>query len=206
MKKFLYVLLLSISVLMLSCRTTKECVSVSAKSETVATIADRLCSSLMTDSNSHWFMLSADSMVFRFDDSCPTQEGIRPIPDSGKESKTPRDEAKASVLDDLYFLSVKPPEQNTMEKGSSGWKAVTGQQPKVVRVYGLHIDAGDKEKSSVQSSAKYSKSVGSQSSVAEAKEARKSAPSKALMCIFYILIIACAFLGCYRIKKWLGNR
>ena len=45
-----FLLLLSVSCLLLSCHTTKASVSASEKSETVATSADRLSSSLMTDS------------------------------------------------------------------------------------------------------------------------------------------------------------
>lgn len=208
MKKIFSVFLMALAIAMLlSCQTTKESASLAAKSETVASSADRLCSSLMTDSIDRWFMLSADSMIILYDNMFLLQEDNKTVPAAGKGSKVPRDEARASVPDDLYFLSAKPPEKSSSKKVLTyGTKAATAQQLKGLRIYGLHIDAGDKEKSNVQTSAKDSETAGSQSSVAEGKEMRKATPVKAPMLLFYALIIACSFYGIYRFIRWIRNR
>lgn len=201
MKKFLFfLLLLSLSVLLLSCRTTKASVSDSEKSEKVATSADRLSYSLMTDSTNRWFTLSVDSMIILFAQPFSQQESIEAFQAAALGSKSSRDAVPAAV-DDMYFLSYKPPAANSGSSSPSGDKHATVQQPAAVSIYGLHIDAGDNKKSSVQSSAKDSVAETKQSYKAKAKEVRKSAPSKAPQYIFYILIIACALYGIYRFRN-----
>lgn len=200
MKKILFFLLLSLSVLLLSCRTTKDSVSDSEKSETVATSADRLSSSLMTDSTNRWFTLSVDSVIILFAQPFSQQESIEAFQAAVQRGKSSKDAVPAAV-DDMYFLSYKPPAANSGSRSPSGDKHATVQQPAAVNIYGLHIDAGDNKKFCVQSSAKDSVAETTQSYKAEAKEVRKSAPSKAPQYIFYILIIACVLYGIYRFRN-----
>lgn len=201
MKKILFFfLLLSLSVLLLSCHTTKASVSDSEKSETVARTADRLCSSLMTDSTNQWFTLSVDSMIILFAQPFSQQQAIGPFQAAAQESMSLRD-AGAAALDDMYFLSYRTPAANSGNNAPVGDKLPTAQQPSAINIYGLHIDTGDNKKSSVQSSAKDSVAETTQSYKAEAKEVRKSAPSKAPQYIFYILIVACVLYAIWRFRS-----
>lgn len=111
MKQILhFLLLLSVSCLLLSCHTTKASVSASEKSETVATSADRLSSSLMTDSINTWFTLSVDSLfIILSEQGIVIPEG-KASPSLTAESMPLRDAGQgAASLDDMYFLSCKPP-------------------------------------------------------------------------------------------------
>lgn len=205
MKKFLLSLLLLSSVfLLLSCRTTEASVSVSERSETVARSADRLCFSLMADSTSRCLTLSADSIIILFAHPFSPQKGIGPFPAACQESTSSRD-AGTAALDDMYLPGYKPPAAKGGNSSPVGDKQPTAQQPSTVSVYGLHIDASGNKKSSVHTSAKDSVAESTQSSVAEAKDVRKSAPTKAPKYIFYILILACAIFLIYRFRDWLKN-
>ena len=138
-----FLLLLSVSCLLLSCHTTKASVSASEKSETVATSADRLSSSLMTDSINTWFTLSVDSLFIIL-----SEKGIVIVPE-GKaspsltaESMPLRDAGQgAASLDDMYFLSCKPP-ATSGQNYSASTKQPTTQKPSALKIYGLHVDAG----------------------------------------------------------------
>ncbi len=108
MKKLLFFLLLSCTALLVSCKTTKASVSASEKSETVATSADRLCSSLMTDSTNQWFTLSVDSLFIIL-----SEQGIVIVPEGkASPSLTPesmplRDAGQgAASLDDIDHGTV----------------------------------------------------------------------------------------------------
>ena len=203
MKKILFfLLLLSLVYLLLSCKTTKASVSASEKSETVATSADHLYSSLMTDSTSQWFTLSADSIIILFAHPFSQQKDIGPFTAAAQRSSSSRD-AEAATLDDMYFLSSKPPAAKAGNSSLIGDKQPTVQQPSGLKIYGLHIDASDNKKSSVQTSAKDSVAKTTQSYKVEAKDVRKSAPSKAPKYIFYILIFAFAAFIIYRFRDWL---
>jgi hypothetical protein len=136
--------LLFVSCLLLSCHTTKASVSASEKSETVATSADRLCSSLMSDSFGQRFTLSVDSMFIIL-----TEQGIVIVPEDraspsltaerlvqtramGKQlftwpsaaesrhqsSMPSRDAGQgAASLDDMYFLSCRSTSGHLLPKG-----------------------------------------------------------------------------------------
>ena len=81
MKKLLSsLLLLSLACLVLACHSTKATMSVSGRSETVAQSADRLSSSLMTDSTSRWLTISADSMIILFVSPSAFQNGNGQFP------------------------------------------------------------------------------------------------------------------------------
>ena len=205
MKSLIHIcLILSVSCLLLSCRTTKASVSATERSETVARTADRLSFSLMTDTTSRCIALSADSIIILFAHPFSPQKGIGPFPAASQESTSSRDaDQGTAALDDMYFFSYKPPAAKDGNSSPTGDKRPTAQQPSAVSVYGLHIDASGNKKSSVQTSAKDSVAETTQSSVAEAKEMRMSAPSKAPKYIFYILIIACAAFLIYRFRDWL---
>jgi len=205
MKKFLLSLLLLSSVfLLLSCRTTEASVSASERSETVARSADRLCFSLMADSTSRCLTLSADSIIILFAHPFSPQKGIGPFPAAGQESTSSRD-AGTAALDDMYLPGYKPPAAKGGNSSPVGDKQPTAKQPSAVSVYGLHIDASGNKKSCVQTSAKDSVAESMQSSEAEAKDVRKSAPTKAPKYIFFILILACAAFLIYLFRDWLKN-
>lgn len=215
MKKLLLSLLLLSSVsLLLSCRTTEASVSASERSETVARSADRLCFSLMADSTSRCLTLSADSIIILFAHPFSQQKGIGPFPAASQESTSSRD-AGTAALDDMYLHGYKPPAAKDAGSSAERDKQPTAQQPSAVSVYGLHIDASGNKRSARRdalhskevnlSSAKDSVAESTQSSVAETKDVRKSAPTKAPKYIFYILILACAIFLIYRFRDWLKN-
>ena len=105
----------------------------------------------------------------------------------------------------MYLPGYKPPAAKDAGSSATSDKRPDAQQPSAVSVYGLHIDASGNTKSSVQTSAKDSVAESTQSSEAEAKDVRKSAPTKAPKYIFYILILACAIFLIYRFRDWLKN-
>ena len=203
MKQILhFLLLLSVSCLLLSCHTTKASVSASEKSETVATSADRLSSSLMTDSINTWFTLSVDSLFIIL-----SEQGIVIVPEDKvspsltAESMPLRDAGQgAASLDDMYFLSCKPPAKGN--KSESDNKRTTAQRASALKIYGLHVDAGSNKKSNVQTLTTDSVAESTQSSVVKASDVRKSAPSTAPKYIFYILLLACALYLIYRFRHF----
>lgn len=198
-----FLLLLSVSCLLLSCQTTKASVSASEKSEAVATSADRLSSSLMTDSINRWFTLSVDSLFIIL-----SEQGIVIVPE-GKaspsltaESMPLRDAGQgAASLDDMYFLSCKPP-ATSGQNYSASTKQPTAQRPSALKIYGLHVDAGSNKKSNVHTLTTDSVAESTQSSSVKASDVRKSAPSTAPKYIFYILLLACALYLIYRFRHF----
>lgn len=193
---------------LLSCATTKSSVSASVRSETVATSAHRLNSSLATDTINKWFTLSVDSMVMVL--ACQdyalvplNKDGSMP---AGWNSVPSRDaDQGAASLDDLFYISCKPPAVNG-SKSETDKKRSTAQQPKALKIYGLHVDAGTQAKSKLQSLAKDSTAETAQSSAAKGKEVRKTAPSQTPKYIFYILLLAFAIYIAYKIHKWRINK
>ena len=222
-----FLLLLSVSFLLLSCHTTKACMSASEKSETVATSADRLSSSLMTDSINRWFTLSVDSLFIIL-----SEQGIAIVPEgkaspsltserlvqtramekqlftwpsaaeSRHQSSMPSRDADQGTasLDDMIFLSCKPP-ATTGQNDSASTKLPTAQKPSTLKIYGLHVDAGSNKKSNVQTLTTDSVAETTQSSVIKASDVRKSAPSKAPKYILFILILACAIWVIYKLRS-----
>ncbi len=200
MKKLLSsLLLLSLACLVLSCHSTKTTMSVSGRSETVAQSADRLSSSLMTDSTSRWLTISADSMIILFVSPAAYQNGNGQLPVASQESTSSRD-AGAAALDDMYFHGYKPPATKDGNSSPTGDKQLTALWPDGVKIYGLHIDAGGNEKSSVQASSENCETKATQSVKSEEEAEQKSAPSKTPKYIFYTLVLACAVYGIYRFR------
>lgn len=200
MKKLLSsLLLLSLACLVLSCHSTKATMSVSGRSETVAQSADRLSSSLMTDSTSRWLTISADSMIILFVSPSAYQNSKGQFLVASQESTSSRD-AGAAALDDMYFHGYKPPATKDGNSSPSGDKQLTALWPDGVKIYGLHIDAGGNEKSSVQVSSEDSEAKATQSVKSEEEAVQKSAPSKAPKYIFYTIVLACAVYGIYRFR------
>jgi len=197
-----FFLLLSVSCLLLSCHTTKASVSASEKSETVATSADRLSSSLMTDSINTWFTLSVDSLFIILSEQgiviVPNGDDSPLLADNGSTSSR---DAGAASLDDMYFYSSKPP-ATSGQNYSANTKQPTAQKPSALKIYGLHVDAGSNKKSNVQTLTTDSVAETTQSSVVKASDVRKSAPSTAPKYIFYILLLACAVYLIYRFRHF----
>lgn len=193
MKKYLLSPILALlSLLVLSCSSTKSTVSASEKSETVATSADRLSSSLMADSFSRFFTLSVDSMVLIL--------APREIFPKSSSFSLPADSGNApsrDALDDAHFPSGKPP-----AKGNShtGMKPAT-VQPKALKIYGLQVGASTDQKSELHSSSEDSEAKATQSSQKEEDIVRKSSPSNAPKYIFYIILIALAIWICYKLRS-----
>ncbi len=200
MKKLLFFLLFACTALLLSCKTTKASVSATEKSETVATGAYRLCSSLTTDSISQRLTLSVDSMMILFAQPYSQLQSGMSFIIAAQESTSLRD-AGAATLDDMYFLGNKPPAAKDGKSVPSGNKQRTAQQPSAISIYGLHIDKGDNKKSIVQSSAKDSMAETTQSYHAEEKNVRKTAPSSAPKYIFYILLIGIAIWIYHKLRS-----
>lgn len=199
-----FLLLLSFSYLLLSCHTTKASVSASEKSETVATSANRLSSSLMTDSMEQKFTLSVDSLFIIL-----SEQGIVIVPEGNaspsltSESMPLRDAGQgAASLDDMYFLSCKP-SATSVQNYSASTKQRTAQRPSALKIYGLHVEAGSNKKSNVQTLTTDSVAESTQSSSVKAKDVRKSAPSKAPKYIFYTLVIACTVYIMNRLRYYL---
>ena len=125
MKHLSSLMLILSAIILLSCHSTKSSVSLSRKSETVASTAHRLCSSWINDTTSQRLVLSADSMIFVFSNSenTFTQEssnGFSVL--AGSESISPGDAAVASP-DDMYFFSSKPPSKgNGKAQGKTNTK------------------------------------------------------------------------------------
>jgi len=193
MKKYLLSSILALlSLLVLSCSSTKNTVSASEKSETVATSADRLCSSLMIDSFSKFFTLSVDSMVIIL--------APREIFPTGSSFSMPADSGNApsrDALDDAHFQCDRPP-----AKGNShtGMKPAT-EQPQALKIYGLQVGASTDQKSELQSSSEDSEAKATQSSQKEEDIVRKSAPSNAPKYLFYIFLIALAIWIIYKLRS-----
>ena len=209
MKQFVHssftIILLLVTCMLLSCRTTKEITSASGKSETVVTSTDRLCSSLIADSLGQTLTLSVDSMFIVL-----TEQGIAMIPEgialptlvSESTSSRDADRKGAASLDDMYLHGYKPP----ATKGP----IITDEQLQrfrtlraAIKMYGLHVDAGTNKKSNVQTLTKDSVAKSTHSSNVKASEMRKSAPSNAPKYVFYILILALLLYGAYRLSKYL---
>ena len=195
MKKYLLSSILALlSLLVLSCSSTKNTVSASEKSETVATSADRLSSSLMIDTFSKWFTLSVDSMVIIL--------APREIFPQGNSFSLPVDSGNAplrdvNALDDAHFPSDRPPANGISH---TGMKPAT-EQPQALKIYGLQVGANTDQKSILQSSSEDSEAKATQSSQKEEDIVRKSSPSNAPKYIFYIILIGLAIWIFYKLRS-----
>lgn len=193
MKKYLLSSILALlSLFVLSCSSTKNTVSASEKSETVASSADRLSSSLMIDTFNRYFTLSVDSMVLIL--------APREIFPTGNSFSMPADSGNApsrDALDDAHFPSGKPPANGTFH---TGMKPAT-EQPKALKIYGLQVGANTDQKSILQSSSEDSEAKATQSSQKEEDIVRKSSPSNAPKYIFYIILIGLAIWIFYKLRS-----
>lgn len=181
-----------LSLLALSCSSTKNTVSASEKSETVATSADRLCSSLIIDTFSKWFTLSVDSMVIIL--------APREIFPSGSSVSIHADSGNApsrDSLDDAHFPCDRPPANGNFH---GGMKPAT-EQPQALKIYGLQVGAGNDQKSELQSSSEDSEAKATQSSQKEEDIVRKTSPSNAPKYLFYIFLIALAIWIIYKLRS-----
>ena len=206
-----------LSLLALSCSSTKNTVSASEKSETVATSADRLCSSLMIDTFSKFFTLSVDSMVIILAPreifppgssvSIPADSGNAPSRlrlserrdqaclNSSEHEQTRR--MSGYALDDAHFPCDRPPANGNFHGGMKP----TTEQPQALKIYGLQVGAGNDQKSELQSSSEDSEAKATQSSQKEEDIVRKTSPSNAPKYLFYIFLIALAIWIIYKLRS-----
>ena len=206
MKKYLLSSILALlSLFVLSCSSTKNTVSASEKSETVATSADRLSSSLMIDTFNRYFTLSVDSMVLIL--------APREVFPTGSSYSMPADSGNApsrDTLDDAHFPSgrsssagllptgrKKPPANGTFHTGMMP----ATEQPQALKIYGLQVGANTDQKSILQSSSEDSEAKTTQSSQKEEDIVRKSSPSNAPKYIFYIILIGLAIWIFYKLRS-----
>ena len=210
MKHLSYLMLILSAIILLSCHSTKSSVSLSRKSETVASTAHRLCSSWINDTTSQRLVLSADSMIFVFSNSenTFTQESSNGFSIlAGSESISPGDAAAASP-DDMYFFSSKPPSKgNGKAQGKTNAKGQREasarrltEQPKALKIYGLHVDAGNNKKSSVHASSVDSEATATQSTHDEEARQQKSIPSNSPKWIFFCLLALILGYFLYKIR------
>jgi hypothetical protein len=211
MKHLSSLMLILSAIILLSCHSTKSSVSQSKKSETVASTAHRLCSSWINDTTSQRLVLSADSMFFVFSNSENTffeqevSNGFSIL--AGSESISPGDAAAASP-DDMYLFSSKPPskgnskaQEKTNAKGhrKASARRLT-EQPKALKIYGLHVDAGNNKKSSVHASSVDSEATATQSNIIEEARHQKSIPSNSPKWIFFCLVALILGYFLYKIR------
>ena len=211
MKHLSSLMLILSAIILLSCHSTKSSVSLSRKSETVASTAHRLCSSWINDTTSQRLVLSADSMIFVFSNQENTfseQESTNGFSIlAGSESISPGDAAAASP-DDMYFFSSKPPSKgNSKAQGKTNAKGQREasarrltEQPKALKIYGLHVDAGNNKKSSVHASSVDSEATATQSDMVEEARQQKSIPSNSPKWIFFCLLALILGYFLYKIR------
>ena len=211
MKHLSSLMLILSAIILLSCHSTKSSVSLSRKSETVASTAHRLCSSWINDTTSQRLVLSADSMIFVFSNSENTffeqesSNGFSIL--AGSESISPGDAAAASP-DDMYFFSSKPPAKGNSkaqgETNAKGQREASArrltEQPKALKIYGLHVDAGNNKKSSVHASSVDSEATATQSTHDEEARQQKSIPSNSPKWIFFCLLALILGYFLYKIR------
>jgi len=192
MKKSLSLAFMAAAIfLVFSCKTTKSSVSASGKSETLALQASRLDSTLMIDNFQRWMCLSVDSMVMILSarDGDVTVQGSSVAGSEGMSSNVP--------LDDMYFLSSKPPADGHGYGAAAKWGTIS---PSELKLYGLHVDEGMDKGSVKQSSSVDSLAAARQSSLSEERSKRKSSPDNSLRYVFYILVIATGVFLFHRIQ------
>ena len=211
MKHLSYLMLILSAIILLSCHSTKSSVSLSKKSETVASTAHRLCSSWINDTTSQRLVLSADSMIFVFsnqENTISEQESTNGFSIlAGNESISPGDAAAASP-DDMYFFSSKPPSKgNSKAQGKTNAKGQREaparrltEQPKALKIYGLHVDAGNNKKSSVHASSVDSEATATQSTHDEEARQQKSIPSNSPKWIFFCLLALILAYFLYKLR------
>lgn len=211
MKHLSSLMLILSAIILLSCHSTKSSVSLSKKSETVASTAHRLSSSWINDTTSQRLVLSADSMIFVFSNQENTfseQESTNGFSIlAGSESISPGDAAAASP-DDMYFFSSKPPSKgnskaqgktNAKDQREASARRLT-EQPKALKIYGLHVDAGNNKKSSVHASSVDSEATATQSTHDEEARQQKSIPSNSPKWIFFCLLALILGYFLYKIR------
>lgn len=187
MKKFIpSIIVMVIAFLVLSCQSTKSAVSASGKSETMAMKADRLDSCLMMNTLNNWLALSVDSLILVLAprDFLPTHHS----PIGLSAANVSRDSLNA-----FPNVCSKPPADGN---GSTGNAERSTAQPTALKIYGIHVDAGNNVNAVKQSSSKETVAEAADSFESEEDIERKTTPSSAPRYIFYILLIAVA-IGIY---------
>ena len=182
-----------------SCKTTKASLSVREKSETREQSSARLCSALSSDSIWQHFALDADSMVIFFD-ATPAGRSIKEnqhaqLLSAGKYMPSPG----ANATDDVYFFSNSKKQTGTPTSALADGAHTA--PPKALKVYGLHVDKNVNKKSVQQSSLTESNDKSMHSGKYKEDNKTRSSPNSSPKYIFYILLIACAFLIYYSYYK-----
>lgn len=175
-----------IAFLVLSCQSTKSAVSSSGKSETMAMKADRLDSCLMMNTLNNWLALSVDSLILVL-----APRDLQPTHHS------PQGLAASNVSgDSLHSLLIKCSKPPADGSGYTGNAQRSTAQPTALKIYGIHVDAGNNMNAVKQSSSKETVAEAADSFESEEDIERRSSPSSAPKYIFYILLIAVA-IGIY---------
>lgn len=203
MKKFhlIIILLALLCGFAASCKTTKTTSSVRGKCETVALRSDRLSTSSATDSLMQHLALNADSLIIVFD-ATPVgryAKDTRPNHPSLRKENIPSSNGKP--VDDMYFLSSKPPADGQQPSAHADGAATAQSKPKALKVYGLHFGASTEKKSAQQSSLSDSNDKSMQSSYVKEDNKTKSSPGSAPKYVCYILIMAAAIYLIHRLRR-----
>ena len=184
-----------------SCKTTKASLSVREKSETREQSSARRCSALSSDSILQHFVLDADSMLIFFD-ATPSGRSIKEnqhakLLSAGKYMPSP----DANATDDVYFFSNSKKQTGAPTSALADGAHTAQAKPKALKVYGLHVDKNVNKKSVQQSSLTESNDKSMHSGKYEEDNKTRSSPNSSPKYIFYILLIACAFLIYYSYYK-----
>ena len=218
---FLLVLFSLFLTMLTACRTMRTSEKAVSKSETASVTESRLTFYRTIDSLSRQLRLSADSISIIF--FGPGQEFPSAVP-SGIEGhlETPSNSAlipstassalrsEGSPRNAKARQGGKPPD-NASRTGnasrysnaqpSSNAQRTNTSVPHRITVYGLHLSEGREEKTISQADLKDSVTAVTQSEQVKSATKQSSSPSSAPKYIFYILLLACALYGIYRLRR-----
>lgn len=203
--------------LLTACRTMRTSEKAVSKSETASVTESRLTFYRTIDSLSRQLSLSADSISIVF--FAPGQEFQSAFP-SGIEGhlETPSDSVlnpstASSALRSHRWPRIakarqggKPPDNASRYSNASHPSSAQRNNTSVphrITVYGLHLNENIGEKSIVQADLKDSVTAVTQSENVKSAIKQSSSPSSAPKYIFYILLLACALYGIYRLRRFL---
>jgi len=202
---FLLVLFSFFLCLLTACRTMRTSEKAVSKSETASVTESRLTFYRTMDSLSRQLSLSADSIsIFFFS---PGQEFPSEFPSEIEgHLETPSDKALCSSTASSALRGHKRPRNakaHQEAKPPNNASRTNTSVPHKITVYGLHLSEGREEKSISQADLKDSVTAVTQSENIKSATKQSSSPSNAPKYIFYILLLACALYGIYRLRRFL---
>ena len=205
--------------LLTACRTMRTSEKAVSKSETASVTESRLTFYRTIDSLSRQLNLSVDSIAIIFQD--PIWPEFPSAVPSGIEGhlETPSGSTASSTSSASSALrSHKRPRNAKAQQGgkppsnasrysnaghsSNATRTNTGV-PHRITVYGLHLSDSREEKSISQADLKDSVTAVTQSEKVRSSSKQSSKPSNTPKYIFYILLLACALYGIYRLRRFL---